>query len=1032
MSVPSEASSPVDKMNPYDPNSATCFFQGRLSLFKKIYNMDKKICMNLVGRLELDADMEEVDLQQLKTIEGCLIIHRTRIKVADLQEITNLQPNHQYCGYSHALLIYDNSHLTEIKFIGELEAHSEDVFIRLNPKLSSKKVTGAPFKVDIGDKTDCLASAAEKNSRCKRIIGDVKFDQLSYETWERIEEVHGSVEMKNTQAQYLHSLLDLKIFGWKSPALVISNNKMLVDISALLSIEIKSDGKALEISNNPNICHNIVERKDLNDWLKKMKVTVKFSEKCLKSCAGGRVSYGYLASIDKNCNGIEGNLVIENMKRIPGDIAKLKQMEKVHGQIIVTNNDGMQELSFLENIKEIRNPEKNVNRYSLLVYGNSNLREIQFSKDLHIDKGEVFIRANPKLSRDGVKGESFQVDIGDSSDCLASAAEGNRDCTTAIGDISYENLSASTWQRLKTVEGSVRIKDADVQNLDALKNLKIVGWKIPALTIMENQKLVDIGALLTVDIVSNTASLKIKNNPSICHNIVERKQIEQWLKKHGTSSRFSRDCLKSCTGVQVTQRDVTGIDRYCNSIEGDLVINGLDALPADITKLEQVEKIDGRVLITHNKAITKLNFLKNLNELSNTQKNEYKHNLLIYGNENLNEIEFSDRLSLDPKTVFIRVNPQLTRDAMKKANLQVEIGDSTDCFPSVAEKNRQCRALIGDISIDDLSANAWKRIKTVEGTVRVENSKVDTLDSLKHLHIIGWKTPTLTISNNKNLIDIYSLVTMDIDSKEPRLTMSNNPHICHNIVERRLLEKWLSQRRVTVQFSKHCLKSCPGGTVSSKFLADLHKHCNVIDGNLVITRIKSLPSNIKKLEQVEKINGRLFITDNEAVPNLRFLKNLKEINNPELNKAGLVIRNNKNFQNVGLDSLEKVTGVEATERTTTAATSKSSKSIKTTRTTKRPETDKNTPRTSSKTSGKTSFTRPLTPPNLRLNITTQDKQKPGPHPPTSVPPKGGVREKEISDKKPKMKGVQAQTRKISPLLICLGMCVVYLSTNAIN
>ncbi|KIH62731.1 hypothetical protein ANCDUO_06983 [Ancylostoma duodenale] len=100
-------------------------------------------------------------------------------------------------------------------------------------------------------------------------------------------------------------------------------------------------------------------------------------------------------------------------------------------------------------------------------------------------------------------------------------------------------------------------------------------------------------------------------------------------------------------------------------------------LPADITKLEQVEKIDGRVLITHNKAITKLNFLKNLNELSNTQKNEYKHNLLIYGNENLNEIEFSDRLSLDPKTVFIRVNPQLTRDAMKKANLQVEIGDST-------------------------------------------------------------------------------------------------------------------------------------------------------------------------------------------------------------------------------------------------------------------------------------------------------------------------------------------------------------------
>ncbi|RCN29552.1 hypothetical protein ANCCAN_24688 [Ancylostoma caninum] len=224
-------------------------------------------------------------------------------------------------------------------------------------------------------------------------------------------------------------------------------------------------------------------------------------------------------------------------------------MEKVNGRIIVTNNDGIQNLSFLENIKEIHNQEKNVNRYSLLVYGNSNLQEIHFSKDLHIDKGEVFIRANPKLSRDGVKGASFQVDVGDYSDCLASAAEGNRYCTTAIGDISYEQLSASTWQRLKTVEGSVRIKDADIQSLDALKNLTIVGWKIPALTIVENQKLVDVGALLTIDIVSDTTSLKMKNNPSICHNIVERKQIEQWLKKHGASSRFSSDCCKEAHQV---------------------------------------------------------------------------------------------------------------------------------------------------------------------------------------------------------------------------------------------------------------------------------------------------------------------------------------------------------------------------------------------------------------------------------------------------------------------------------------------------
>ncbi|EYB90914.1 hypothetical protein Y032_0212g2231 [Ancylostoma ceylanicum] len=63
MSVPSEAAPPVDKMNPYDPETSSCFFQGRLSLYRKIYNMNTKICLNFYGRLELDPNMEEVELQ---------------------------------------------------------------------------------------------------------------------------------------------------------------------------------------------------------------------------------------------------------------------------------------------------------------------------------------------------------------------------------------------------------------------------------------------------------------------------------------------------------------------------------------------------------------------------------------------------------------------------------------------------------------------------------------------------------------------------------------------------------------------------------------------------------------------------------------------------------------------------------------------------------------------------------------------------------------------------------------------------------
>lgn len=38
---------------------------------------------------------------------------------------------------------------------------------------------------------------------------------------------------------------------------------------------------------------------------------------------------------------------------VPNEIAKLEQLEKVGGQILIRNNDGMKELHFLKNIKQI-------------------------------------------------------------------------------------------------------------------------------------------------------------------------------------------------------------------------------------------------------------------------------------------------------------------------------------------------------------------------------------------------------------------------------------------------------------------------------------------------------------------------------------------------------------------------------------------------------------------------------------------------------------------------------------------------------
>ncbi|KAL6726070.1 hypothetical protein Aduo_008080 [Ancylostoma duodenale] len=72
-----------------------------------------------------------------------------------------------------------------------------------------------------------------------------------------------------------------------------------------------------------------------------------------------------------------------------------------------------------------------------------------------------------------------------------------------------------------------------------------------------------------------------------------------------------------------------------------------------------------------------------------------------------------------------------------------------------------------------------------------------------------------------------------------------------------------------------------------------------------------------RLEQIEYIIGSLTVRNNEAVPDLTFLKNLKIINNSHSEEPGLLIENNTNFNNTGLISLEKV--ISKTRTTTTAA-----------------------------------------------------------------------------------------------------------------
>ncbi|CAJ0598866.1 unnamed protein product [Cylicocyclus nassatus] len=559
--------------------------------------------------------------------------------------------------------------------------------------------------------------------------------------------------------------------------------------------------------------------------------------------------------------------------------------------------------------------------FALLVFDNPDLTEIAFKEKLRYDKSSVLIRANPKLTN--VKG--VKIDYGGPTDCTISTSKSVRNCKVVVGDVGMEHLSSKAFENVEEVIGTIRVEHSNVPYLNALDSLKLVGWKKPALKILYNKRLVDISSLLTMDIQSKAPAIEIRGNPNICHNIVERNKIKEWLTKKGSSVKFSDRCLKSCPGGTVTGGYLAGIEKHCNTIAGNLIVDGLKKIPDSIVKLEQVEKIDGRVFVTNNEALRKLHFLKNVVKISgahaqsgskgksklsiHSMKARDRRRLIIQGNPNLAEIQFNEQLHLGTYEAFIKLNPKLKAVYVKGASFRFDLGDARDCLASSA-KNSYCRTVIGDVRYDELDSKVWKRIEKVDGRVLITNTKLRDLDSLRDLKITSYISPALTIEDNEKLVDISALLTMDIASYPPVISISNNPRICHNIAERKQLEARLRKWNARVKFVEDCLLSCPGGKVSRSYLESFDKRCNVVKGNLVISGLYKLPTNIDKLEQVEKIDGRLIVTNNRAVKDLSFLKNLREINNPELDKPGLVVKNNRNFKNKGLDSLIKVTGGE--------------------------------------------------------------------------------------------------------------------------
>ncbi|WKY12208.1 hypothetical protein Q1695_003637 [Nippostrongylus brasiliensis] len=315
-------------------------------------------CQDVYGCVVMYEGPQRAMLPLIENITGAYIVpNLVNITEVDLSTLFKIRQNYDNCRYKYSVMIYGNPNLTRIMFHPTLcEIKGEEVFIRANKNLRIENVTGAPFPVDIGSKTDCSLKMARDGEDCFSLVGEFMLND-SYELaqiWPNIRKVYGTITIVNTSLTDLNPLRNVRIIdGWSSPALTIVNNSRLIDISALMYTQIIGPKPTSVVENNPNLCQTAEKRRRLEKKYGKLK----WSRKCLRKCKGGVVNEEYVLSLGMMCGEIDGDLIFRNLKKDTAEFQRLRRIDRLNGRLIIENTTILPDVIFLDHLEEINNPD---------------------------------------------------------------------------------------------------------------------------------------------------------------------------------------------------------------------------------------------------------------------------------------------------------------------------------------------------------------------------------------------------------------------------------------------------------------------------------------------------------------------------------------------------------------------------------------------------------------------------------------------------------------------------------------------------
>uniref|UniRef100_A0A7I4YX76 Recep_L_domain domain-containing protein n=1 Tax=Haemonchus contortus TaxID=6289 RepID=A0A7I4YX76_HAECO len=392
-------------------------------------------CDVFVGHLWIDVKDETLPsrISRLRLVLGCITVMDSGLRELNFSLLSLLIYNERRCR-PYVLRLVDNENLTSITFHENFTMPDSHLILFAGKhSLTEESITPRMKGYHLPkDSDDCR----DKKRGCKVIYGDFSYSEND-ERLSTLERIEGRLVIHNTSLTNLSVFEKITVVGLHGPALKITDNSNLTDISSLYKMKIRGPEPVLKWYNNGALwCHNKADLKLLSritqkkpyrliilNWHGPTRVNDEFLNSLRKQCRCGCVVYGSLEIRD-----LDGETI---------DLTPLKNVYVIFGTLTITGNTRLYDLSFLENLNSIGNYSANITDIAFELNRNVDLFDA-YMENLEKIHGEVQVRTCLKLP---VRTEKFFKDLTQDKAIIRQETEG---CT--------RELHEKETERERTVE----------------------------------------------------------------------------------------------------------------------------------------------------------------------------------------------------------------------------------------------------------------------------------------------------------------------------------------------------------------------------------------------------------------------------------------------------------------------------------------------------------------------------------------------------------------------------------------------------